>query len=113
MSFVHLHNHTDYSLLDGAASISKYMAKAKEVGMTSLAITDHGNMFGAVTFYEACKKEGINPIVGCEFYIANNRRDRSPSSEGNRYYHLICLAMSDKGYHNLMEMNSISYKEVL
>ncbi len=111
MSFVHLHNHTDYSLLDGAASISKYMAKAKEVGMTSLAITDHGNMFGAVTFYEACKKEGINPIVGCEFYIANNRRDRSPSSEGNRYYHLICLAMSDKGYHNLMEMNSISYKE--
>ena len=89
MSFVHLHNHTDYSLLDGAASISKYMAKAKEVGMTSLAITDHGNMFGAVTFYEACKKEGINPIVGCEFYIANYRRDRSPSSAGNRYYHLI------------------------
>ena len=79
--------------------------------MKALAITDHGNMFGAVSFYEACKKEGINPIVGCEFYIANNRRDRSPSSEGNRYYHLICLAMSDKGYHNLMEMNSISYKE--
>ena len=111
MSFVHLHNHTDYSLLDGAASIPKYMAKAKECGMTSLAITDHGNMFGAVTFYEACKKEGINPIVGCEFYISHNRRDRSPSSEGNRYYHLICLAMSDKGYHNLMELNSISYKE--
>ena len=111
MSFVHLHNHTDYSLLDGAASIPKYMAKAKATGMTSLAITDHGNMFGAVTFYEACKKEGINPIVGCEFYITNNRRDRSPSSDGNRYYHLICLAMSDKGYHNLMELNSISYKE--
>ena len=111
MSFVHLHNHTDYSLLDGAASIPKYMAKAKATGMTSLAITDHGNMFGAVTFYEACRKEGINPIVGCEFYIASNRRDRSPSSEGNRYYHLICLAMSDKGYHNLMELNSISYKE--
>ena len=79
--------------------------------MKALAITDHGNMFGAVSFYEACKKEGINPIVGCEFYIADNRKDRSPSSEGNRYYHLICLAMSDKGYHNLMEMNSISYKE--
>ena len=66
--------------------------------MKALAITDHGNMFGAVSFYEACKKEGINPIVGCEFYIADNRKDRSPSSEGNRYYHLICLAMSDKGY---------------
>ena len=111
MSFVHLHNHTDYSLLDGAASIPKYIAKAKATGMKALAITDHGNMFGAVSFYEACKKEGINPIVGCEFYIADNRKDRSPSSEGNRYYHLICLAMSDKGYHNLMEMNSISYKE--
>ena len=111
MSFVHLHNHTDYSLLDGAASITKYMAKAKATGMTSLAITDHGNMFGAVTFYEACKKEGINPIVGCEFYITKNRKDRTPAAEGNRYYHLICLAMSDKGYHNLMELNSISYKE--
>ena len=111
MSFVHLHNHTDYSLLDGAASITKYIKKAKATGMTSLAITDHGNMFGAVSFYEACKKEGINPIVGCEFYIADNRKDRTPSSEGNRYYHLICLAMSDKGYHNLMELNSISYKE--
>ena len=111
MSFVHLHNHSDYSLLDGAASIPKYVAKAKATGMTSLALTDHGNMFGAVTFYEACRKEGINPIVGCEFYIAENRKDRSPASDGNRYYHLICLAMSDKGYHNLMELNSISYKE--
>ena len=111
MSFVHLHNHSDYSLLDGAASIPKYVAKAKATGMTSLALTDHGNMFGAVTFYEACRKEGINPIVGCEFYITNNRKDRSPTSEGNRYYHLICLAMSDKGYHNLMELNSIAYKE--
>ena len=83
MSFVHLHNHTDYSLLDGAASIGKYMAKAKECGMTSLAITDHGNMFGAVTFYEACRKNDINPIVGCEFYIARNRKDRSPAAEGN------------------------------
>ena len=79
--------------------------------MPALALTDHGNMFGAVTFYEACRKEGINPIVGCEFYIANDRHDRSPAADGNRYYHLICLAMSDKGYHNLMELNSISYKE--
>ncbi len=112
MSFVHLHNHTDYSLLDGAASIPRYIEKAKSCGMTSLAITDHGNMFGAVTFYKACKANGINPIIGCEFYInPKDRRDRSPASEGNRYYHLILLAMSDKGYHNLMELNSISYKE--
>ena len=112
MSFVHLHNHTDFSLLDSAASIPKYIAKAKECGMTSLAITDHGNMFGAVTFYKACKAAGINPIIGCEMYInPKDRRERTPSSEGNRYYHLILLAMSDKGYHNLIEMNSIAYKE--
>ena len=112
MGFVHLHNHTDYSLLDGAASIPRYIEKARACGMTSLAITDHGNMFGAVTFYKACKANGINPIIGCEFYInPKDRRDRSPSSEGNRYYHLILLAMSDKGYHNLMELNSIAYKE--
>ncbi len=112
MGFVHLHNHTDYSLLDGAASIPKYIDKAVSCGMTSLAITDHGNMFGAVTFYKACKAKGINPIIGCEFYInPKDRRDRSPASEGNRYYHLILLAMSDKGYHNLMELNSIAYKE--
>ena len=80
--------------------------------MTSLAITDHGNMFGAITFYKACKAAGINPIIGCEMYInPKDRKDRTPSSEGNRYYHLILLAMSDKGYHNLMELNSIAYKE--
>ena len=80
--------------------------------MTSLAITDHGNMFGALTFYKSCKAEGINPIIGCEMYInPKDRRDRTPSSEGNRYYHLILLAMSDRGYHNLMELNSIAYKE--
>ena len=112
MSFVHLHNHTDFSLLDGAASIPKYIKKAQECGMTSLAITDHGNMFGALTFYKSCKAAGINPIIGCEMYInPKDRRDRTPSSEGNRYYHLILLAMSDKGYHNLMELNSIAYKE--
>ena len=114
MSFVHLHNHTDFSLLDGAASIPKYIKKAQECGMTSLAITDHGNMFGAITFYKACKAAGINPIIGCEMYInPKDRKDRTPSSEGNRYYHLILLAMSDKGYHNLMELNSIAYKEGL
>ena len=107
--FVHLHNHTDYSLLDGAASCSKYVAKAKELGMKALAITDHGNMFGVMEFYKACNDAGIQPIPGCEFYISPaGRANKDP---GNRYYHLILLAMNDKGYHNLMELNSISYLE--
>ncbi|NLK05023.1 MAG: PHP domain-containing protein, partial [Spirochaetales bacterium] len=67
-AFVHLHNHTDFSLLDGAAPIKRYMEKAKSLGMTSLAITDHGNMFGSLRFYYAAKDAGINPIIGCEFY---------------------------------------------
>ena len=107
--FVHLHNHTDFSLLDGAASISRYVAKAKEFGMKALAITDHGNMFGVLDFYDACKAAGIQPIPGCEFYI--NPEGRAIRDAGNHYYHLILLAMNDKGYHNLMELNSIAYLE--
>ena len=107
-NFVHLHNHTDFSLLDGAASIPRYIAKCKEVGMNALAITDHGNMYGAVTFYKECKANGINPLVGCEFYYTHDRHVKDPTS---KYYHLILIAMSDKGYHNLMELNSIAWKE--
>ena len=111
-NFVHLHNHSDFSLLDGAASIPKYIAKAKACNMTSLALTDHGNMYGAVTFYKACKENGINPIVGCELYIApGDRRDKTSHPNLENYYPLILLAMSDKGYHNLMELNSIGWKE--
>ena len=106
--FVHLHNHTDYSLLDGAGSISKYVKKAKELGMKALAITDHGNMFGAMEFYSKCKAEGIMPIIGCEFYITE---DRNIKTSGTKMYHLILLACSDKGYHNLMELNSIAWTE--
>ncbi|MCF0236960.1 MAG: PHP domain-containing protein, partial [Sphaerochaetaceae bacterium] len=107
--FVHLHNHTDYSLLDGAAPIGKYIAKAKELGMTALAITDHGNMFGVVEHNLACQKEGIKSIPGCEFYIApEGRTDKDPS---HKYYHLILLAMNDHGYHNIMELCSIGYLE--
>ncbi|MFA6840374.1 MAG: DNA polymerase III subunit alpha [Sphaerochaetaceae bacterium] len=110
--FVHLHNHTDYSLLDGAAKISKYVEKAKEFGMTSLAITDHGNMFGALRFYRACKAADINPIVGCEFYVnPESHRQRGTVAGGSRNYHLVLLAMNEKGYHNLMELNSIAYTE--
>ena len=104
--FVHLHNHTDYSLLDGAASIKKYVAKAKELEMNAVAITDHGNMFGVLEFYNALRKAGIQPILGCEFYICPEGR----KTKGRRY-HLILLAMNDKGYHNLMELNSISWIE--
>ncbi len=107
-NFVHLHNHTDFSLLDGAASIPRYIAKCKEVGMDALAITDHGNMYGAVTFYKECKANGINPLVGCEFYYTHDRHVKDASS---KYYHLILIAMSDKGYHNLMELNSIAWKD--
>ncbi len=109
--FVHLHNHTDFSLLDGAAPINKYLAKAKEYGMKALAITDHGNMFGVMDFYKACKGAGIQPIIGCEFYISpTSRTDKDPN---NKYYHLILLACNNKGYHNLMELNSIGWTEGL
>lgn len=106
--FVHLHNHTDYSLLDGAAPIKRYVKKAAELGMTSLAMTDHGNMFGAVKFYRACKEAGIKPIIGTEFYISPDGRTLR---EGSKPYHLILLAMDDTGYHNLMELNSIAWLE--
>lgn len=112
-TFIHLHNHTDFSLLDGAAPIPRYMEKAKELGMKSLAITDHGNMFGALRFYYAAKDAGINPIIGCEFYCNPKDHTERPLPGGKKpnQYHLILLAMNEKGYHNLMELNSISYTE--
>ena len=111
--FIHLHNHTDYSLLDGAAQIGKYIAKCKENNMDAIAITDHGNMYGALKFYKACKAAGIKPIIGSEFYMnPKNRRDQSPTSEGrNHFYHLILLAMNDRGYHHLMELTTIANTE--
>lgn len=107
--FIHLHNHTDYSLLDGAAPIGRYIKKAKEFGMDSLAMTDHGNMFGAIKFYNECRNNGINPIIGTEFYI--NPAGRTIHDSASKYFHLILLAMNDEGYHNLMELNSIAYLE--
>jgi DNA polymerase III subunit alpha len=110
--FVHLHNHSDYSLLDGAASISSLVGQAGLLGMKHLALTDHGNMFGALNFYKACKSAGINPIVGCEFYIApGSRHLRSGSEHGNRYHHFIALAANEKGYQNLLRLSSIGYTE--
>ncbi|MGN0709168.1 MAG: DNA polymerase III subunit alpha [Anaerovoracaceae bacterium] len=109
MAFTHLHVHTDYSLLDGACRIKDVVARAKELGMDSLAITDHGNMFGAVDFYKECKKQGIHPVIGCEVYMAPRRmEDKDPSKDRN-YSHLILLAKTDKGYHNLIKIVSLGY----
>ncbi len=112
IDFVHLHNHTDFSLLDGASPVNRLVAKAKELGMKHLAITDHGNMFGALRFYKACRDQEINPIIGCEFYIApESRFIKSGSDNGNRYYHMVLLAKDYTGYKNLMLLNSKAYTE--
>lgn len=111
MAFTHLHVHTEYSLLDGACRIKDLVATAKESGMDSLAITDHGVMFGVVDFWRECKKQGIRPILGCEVYVARRTRfDKDPMKDkGN--YHLILLAENNVGYHNLMKIVSRGYTE--
>ncbi|MCQ2547507.1 MAG: DNA polymerase III subunit alpha [Clostridia bacterium] len=111
MAFTHLHVHTEYSLLDGASRIKDLVAKAKEMGMTSLAITDHGNMFGVIEFYKECKAQGIKPILGCEVYTsARTRFDKDPVKDKKRG-HLILLAENETGYKNLMKIVSRSYTE--
>ena len=110
MSFVHLHVHTEYSLLDGSNKIKEYVRRVKELGMTAAAITDHGVMFGVIDFYREAKAQGINPIIGCELYVApHSRFDRKVQPGEDRYYHLILLAENDKGYENLMKIVSIGY----
>ena len=112
VSFVHLHCHSDFSLLDGASSVEALVAKAKELGMPALALTDHGNMFGILKFYKECKKQGIKPIVGCEFYVApGSRTEKSGSEKSARYYHLVLLAKNQDGYKNLMLLSSMGYTE--
>jgi DNA polymerase-3 subunit alpha len=101
--FTHLHVHTEYSLLDGMCRIDSLVARAKELGMTSLAITDHGVLYGVVQFYQAAKKAGIKPIIGCETYVASDSRlGRTPADKGN--YHLVLLAKNNAGWHNLMQL---------
>ncbi len=110
--FVHLHNHTEYSLLDGAAAIPKLAARAKELGMKHLAITDHGNMFGVLRFYKVCKAYDIEPIIGCEFYVSPNSRLIKRGTEGiNIYHHLVLLAKNHDGYRNLLKLASLAYTE--
>ena len=110
MSFAHLHVHTEYSLLDGSNKIKEYVARVKELGMNSAAITDHGVMFGCIDFYKAAKEAGIKPIMGCEVYVApGSRFDRETVRGEDRYYHLVLLAENDLGYSNLTKIVSKGY----
>ena len=111
MSFVHLHVHTEFSLLDGACRIDKLAKKAKELGMQALAITDHGVMYGAVAFYKACKAEGIKPVIGCEMYVAPRRMTDKEHGADSVYSHLILLCKNETGYHNLCYLDSMAFTE--
>ena len=111
MSFVHLHVHTEYSLLDGACRIEKLAKRAKELGQTALAVTDHGVMYGAVAFYKACLKEGVKPIVGCEVYVAPRTRHDKEHGVDNNYSHLILLCKNETGYRNLCYLVSLGFLE--
>src|SRR5579871_6814464 len=103
--FVHLHLHTDYSLLDGACDVDKLVRRVKELGMPAVAMTDHGNVFGAVNFYNAAKAADVKPIIGCELYICKKEDHRS-SPEGDTYNHLLVLAENEEGYRNLVKITS-------
>ncbi len=112
-NFVHLHVHSDYSLLDASQKIDSIIKKAKEFNMESIALTDHGNMFGAIKFYKSAKKAGIKPIIGCEIYVAQESRFKKQAINGRKRptNHLVLLAMNDKGYHNLIKLVSLGYLE--
>ena len=109
--FVNLHVHSEYSLLDGACRIKDMVSRAKEMGQTALAVTDHGNMFAAVDFYNECKAQGIKPIIGCEVYVARRTRFDKDFGLDSHPYHLILLCKNEKGYKNLIKMVSLSYTE--
>ncbi len=114
MDFVHLHTHSDYSILDGAITLSSMVGRASEMGMPAIALTDHGNMFGAIEFYQKAQKTGIKPIIGEEFYVAPGSRFKKEATRDNKdetAYHLILLAKNNTGYQNLMKLSSIGYTE--
>ena len=112
MNFTHLHVHTEYSLLDGSNKIKEYVDRVKALGMDSAAITDHGVMYGVIDFYRAARAAGINPILGCEVYVApGSRFDREAGSGDDRYYHLVLLAENNQGYSNLMKIVSKGFVE--
>lgn len=111
MGFVHLHVHTEYSLLDGACRIEGLVRRVKELGQTAVAITDHGVMYGAVAFYKACCAEGIKPIIGCEVYVAPRSRFDKEHGIDSEYTHLILLCKNEVGYKNLCYLVSSAYTE--
>ena len=106
-AFTHLHVHSQYSLLDGAIRLKDLFPKIKELGMDTVALTDHGNMFGTIDFYKKAKAAGVKPIIGCETYVCNDRHDR----QSRRNYHLILLAKDNQGYANLRYLNSMGFLE--
>ena len=112
-TFVHLHLHSEYSLLDGACRIADLPARVKECGHDAVAITDHGVMYGAVSFYEACRKAGIKPIIGCEVYVAPGSRFDKTGTQGREgaYHHLVLLCENMEGYRNLMTLVSLGFTE--
>lgn len=112
MNFAHLHVHSEYSLLDGSSKIKELVARTKELGMDSVAITDHGVMYGVIDFYKEAKKQGIRPIIGCEVYVApNSRFDKDMNSDSGKYNHLVLLAENNQGYSNLMKIVSKGFTE--
>ncbi len=112
MAFTHLHVHTEYSLLDGSNKIKEYVKRVKELGMSSAAITDHGVMYGVIDFYRAAKDAGINPVIGCEVYVApNSRFDKETTGGEERYHHLVLLAENNTGYANLVKIVSKGFTE--
>lgn len=111
MNFTHLHVHTEYSLLDGSNKITELIARVKELGMTSVAITDHGVMYGVIDFYRAAKAQGIKPILGCEVYVTSGSRFDKEHNTDARYNHLVLLAENDIGFHNLMKIVSRGFTE--
>ena len=111
MGFVHLHVHTEYSLLDGACRIEQLAKAAKELGQEAIAVTDHGVMYGAVAFYKACLAQGIKPIIGCEVYVSPRRMDQKEHGLDNDYSHLILLCKDETGYRNLCYLVSAAFTE--
>ena len=111
--FVHLHLHTEYSLLDGACRLDRLMDKAHELKFPALAITDHGVLYGAIDFYEAAREQGIKPIIGCEVYVAPGSRLEKKTSTGGRdvYHHLVLLAKDEVGYKNLIQLTTAAHLE--
>ena len=112
MNFTHLHVHSDFSLLDAAVSVKRLAEKAGKLGMSHLALTDHGNMFGTIEFIRACKENSVKPIIGCEMYVSpGSRFEKKVSEKNNRYFHLVLLAANREGYVNLIKLSTYAYTE--